>query len=79
MPTSARAAVLRSFGAPHTVEHISLRDPGEGEVGVLISAAGICHSDVGQADGEWDLPLPAVLGHEGAGIVEQIGPGVTSV
>jgi Zn-dependent alcohol dehydrogenase len=79
MPASAVAAVLRSFGAPHDIETVSLRDPGEGEVMVQISAAGICHSDVGQADGEWDFPLPAVLGHEGAGVVERIGPGVTTV
>jgi Zn-dependent alcohol dehydrogenase len=79
MPASARAAVLRSFGAPHDIETVSLRDPGEGEVLVRISAAGICHSDVGQADGEWGFALPAVLGHEGAGVVERIGPGVTEV
>jgi len=79
MPADARAAVLRAFGAPHDIETVSLRDPGQGEVLVRISAAGICHSDVGQADGEWDFPLPGVLGHEGAGVVERIGPGVTGV
>jgi Zn-dependent alcohol dehydrogenase len=70
------AAVLREFRAPQTVEDVSLRAPGPGEAMVRITAAGVCHSDVGQADGEWDFPLPAVLGHEGAGVVEQVGEGV---
>ena len=71
-----RAAVLRAFGAPQEVEEVRLRSPGPGEALVRITAAGVCHSDVGQADGEWDYPLPAVLGHEGAGVVEQVGPDV---
>jgi len=71
-----RAAVLRAFGAPQTIEQVRLRPPGPGEALVRITAAGVCHSDVGQADGEWPLALPAVLGHEGAGVVEQVGPGV---
>jgi Zn-dependent alcohol dehydrogenase len=75
---STRAAVLREFGAPQRVEEVRLRRPGSGEVLVRIAAAGVCHSDVGQADGEWDFPLPAVLGHEGAGIVEEVGPEVAS-
>ncbi len=74
-----RAAVLRSFREPQRVEDVQLRDPRAGEVLVQIVAAGICHSDVGQADGEWSFPLPAVLGHEGAGVVEAVGPGVASV
>ena len=71
-----RAAVLRAFGAPQAVEQVRLRAPGPGEALVKITAAGVCHSDVGQADGEWPFPLPAVLGHEGAGVVEEVGPGV---
>jgi Zn-dependent alcohol dehydrogenase len=70
------AAVLRAFREPHRLEAVELREPGAEEVLVRIVAAGVCHSDVGQADGEWSFPLPAVLGHEGAGIVEAIGPGV---
>jgi S-(hydroxymethyl)glutathione dehydrogenase/alcohol dehydrogenase len=46
---------------------------------VRLVCAGICHSDVGQADGEWSHSLPVVLGHEGAGVVEAVGPGVDSV
>lgn len=79
MTTVTRAAVLHRFGEPHRVEEVTLRAPGPGEVRVRIVAAGICHSDVGQADGEWDFPLPAVLGHEGAGIVEELGPGVAGL
>ncbi len=70
------AAVLHAFGEPHRIEQVELRAPGPGEVLVRIVAAGICHSDVGQADGEWGFPLPAVLGHEGAAIVEEAGTGV---
>jgi Zn-dependent alcohol dehydrogenase len=73
-----RAAVLREFKAPQHVEAVHLRSPGPGEALVRITAAGVCHSDVGQADGEWDFPLPAVLGHEGAGVVEQVGPEVAT-
>jgi S-(hydroxymethyl)glutathione dehydrogenase/alcohol dehydrogenase len=71
-----KAAVLREFRAPQSIEEIGLRPPGPGEARVRMTAAGVCHSDVGQADGEWDFPLPAVLGHEGAGVVEQVGPDV---
>jgi Zn-dependent alcohol dehydrogenase len=73
-----RAAVLREFSAPQRVEEVRLRAPGRGEALVRLTAAGVCHSDVGQADGEWEFPLPAVLGHEGAGVVEQVGPGATT-
>ena len=75
-PTPTRAAVLRAFGQPQRVEDVELRPPGTGEVRVRILAAGVCHSDVGQALGEWSFPLPVVLGHEGAAIVEEAGTGV---
>ncbi len=74
-----RAAVLHAFGEAHRVEAVELRDPGPGEVLVRIVCAGVCHSDVGQADGEWSFPLPTVLGHEGSGVVEAVGPGVRGV
>lgn len=76
LPLETRAAVLHAFGDPLRIERVTLRDPGPGEVFVRMVAAGVCHSDVGQADGEWSFPLPAVLGHEGAGVVEGLGPGV---
>lgn len=71
--TASRAAVLRAFGQPQTIEEVELRPPGAGEARVRMLAAGVCHSDVGQAAGEWAFPLPAVLGHEGAAIVEAVG------
>ena len=58
---------------------IEVRDPGPGEVIVKIMAAGVCHSDITAASGAFGWPAPAVLGHEGAGIVDQIGTGVTNV
>jgi len=79
MPVETVAAVLHAFGEPHRIEPVELRDPGPQEVLVRVLAAGVCHSDVGQADGEWAFPLPAVLGHEGAGIVEAVGSEVGSV
>jgi Zn-dependent alcohol dehydrogenase len=79
VPVETLAAVLREFGAPQRVERVRLRDPGPGEILVRLHAAGVCHSDVGQADGDWPFPLPAVLGHEGAGVVEALGPDVTGL
>jgi Zn-dependent alcohol dehydrogenase len=79
LPVETVAAVLRGFGQLQTVESVRLRDPGPGEVLVRLHAAGICHSDVGQADGDWPFPLPAVLGHEGAGVVEAVGPDVSGI
>jgi Zn-dependent alcohol dehydrogenase len=76
---TTKAAVLRAFREPQRVERLELRDPGRGEVLVRIVCAGVCHSDVGQADGEWAHPLPVVLGHEGSGVVEAVGPRVTDV
>ena len=75
-----RASVLREPGRPPAVETVWLDPPGAGEVLVRVAAAGVCHSDVHLADGllgsgRW----PMVLGHEGAGVVEAVGEGVTSV
>ncbi len=74
-----KAAVLRAPGAPVTVEEIRVRDPGPGEVRVALRAAGLCHSDLSVIDGTIPYPTPVVLGHEGAGVVEAVGAGVTSV
>jgi Zn-dependent alcohol dehydrogenase len=60
-------------------ESVEVKDPGPGEVKVQVAAAGLCHSDVSVLDGTIPWPAPAVLGHEGAGIVAEVGPGVTSV
>lgn len=74
-----KAAVCHEFGAPLVVEDIQIGDAGQGAVKVKISACAICHSDIIYADGAWGGTLPAVYGHEAAGVVEQIGPGVTHV
>ncbi len=79
MPTTIRAAVLRTRGAPYALETVALADPGPGQVLVRIRACGICHTDVGVQDYEQGLPLPQVLGHEGAGEVLAVGDGVTRV
>ncbi|HEY3686458.1 MAG TPA: alcohol dehydrogenase catalytic domain-containing protein [Streptosporangiaceae bacterium] len=76
-----RAAVLRGFGAPMKVETIEVDDPGPGEVRVRIAASGVCGSDLKAIDGHSPVVrhLPAVLGHESAGVVDAVGPDVTSV
>lgn len=61
------------------VDDLEVRDPGPGEVQVAISAAGLCHSDLSVVDGTIPFPVPVVLGHEGAGVVEAVGAGVTHV
>ncbi|MFF1507903.1 Zn-dependent alcohol dehydrogenase [Streptomyces sp. NPDC058326] len=61
------------------VDDLEVRDPGPGEVLVGIAAAGLCHSDLSVIDGTIPFPPPVVLGHEGAGVVEAVGPGVTHV
>jgi NADPH:quinone reductase-like Zn-dependent oxidoreductase len=72
-----KAAVCRAFGAPLTIETVELADPGAGEVLIRTAACAICHSDIFYVDGAWGGDLPAVYGHEAAGVVEAVGPGVT--
>jgi Zn-dependent alcohol dehydrogenase len=79
VPIESLAAVLRTPGEAPRLERVVLRDPGPGEVLLRILAAGVCHTDVAHADGELDYPLPVVLGHEGCGVVEAVGSGVTAV
>jgi S-(hydroxymethyl)glutathione dehydrogenase/alcohol dehydrogenase len=71
-----RAAVLRGAGAAVEVTDVVLDEPRAGEVEVAIAAAGVCGSDLHVVVGDWDVPMPVVLGHEGAGIVTRVGPGV---
>jgi S-(hydroxymethyl)glutathione dehydrogenase/alcohol dehydrogenase len=73
------AAVCRAFGAPLTIEEVTLDTPGPGQVGVRLAACAICHSDIAYAEGAWGGALPAVYGHEAAGRVTAIGPGVTGL
>ena len=70
-----RAAVLREVNAPLSVEEVELAEPGPGEVAVRLAASGICHSDWNVITGATPNPLPVVLGHEGAGVVEAVGAG----
>lgn len=74
-----KAAVMRAVGEPLTIEDVELAEPGPFEVLIDVAAAGLCHSDLRFLEGSYPLSVPAVLGHESAGIVSQIGPGVTAV
>jgi len=75
-----RAAVLEEFGQPLVVQEVDLAEPKSGEVLVRLEACGVCHTDMYTASGaDPSGYAPAVLGHEGAGVVESVGPDVTSV
>ena len=63
-----RAAVARAFGEPLRIEAVDIDDPGEGEIAVDVAACAICHSDIIFADGGWGGTLPAIYGHEAAGL-----------
>ncbi|MDQ3858611.1 MAG: Zn-dependent alcohol dehydrogenase [Actinomycetota bacterium] len=76
MPETVRAAVLYGFNQPLEVEEVELDPPKEGEVLVRIVASGVCHSDLHVVQGIHPTDLPVILGHEGAGIVETVGPDV---
>lgn len=71
-----KAAVCYEFGKPLVVEEIEIDPPNAGEIAVRLAACGVCHSDVSYIEGAWDGRLPAVYGHEAAGVVEEIGSGV---
>ena len=71
-----RAAVLSAVGTPLEVTDIDLPEPGPGQVRVRLAAAGVCHSDLSLSNGTLRQPVPAVLGHEGAGTVVSVGEGV---
>lgn len=74
-----RAAVLTAVNAPLRIAEIDLPDPGPGQVRIRLAAAGVCHSDLSLSNGTLRQPVPAVLGHEGAGTVVAVGDGVTGV
>src|SRR3954471_20984741 len=75
-----RAAVLEEFGAPLVVQEVELADPGPGEVLVRLVACGVCHTDLYTASrADPSGYAPTVLGHEGAGVVERLGEGVSSL
>src|SRR4051812_15180042 len=74
-----RAAVASAVDAPVVVEDLVLSEPGPGEVLVRVSAAGVCHTDYHYLRGDLACPMPVVPGHEGAGVVEAVGDGVSLV
>ncbi|MFE4964750.1 NAD(P)-dependent alcohol dehydrogenase [Streptomyces sp. NPDC056660] len=79
MPITTRAAVVESGGAPFTLSEVELDEPGPYEAVVRMVATGLCHTDLSVASGALPFPLPGVLGHEGAGVVEAVGSAVTAV
>jgi S-(hydroxymethyl)glutathione dehydrogenase/alcohol dehydrogenase len=74
-----KAAVCREFEKPLAIEQVELAEAAKGEVRVALQACAICHSDIMYIDGLWGGDLPAVYGHEAAGIVESVGSGVEGV
>ena len=78
MTTPAHAAICRGHDHPFTIEPVELAELRPDELLVRIVACGICHTDLAVRDAQLPVPLPAVLGHEGAGIVEAVGSGVTA-
>lgn len=74
-----QALVVEKKDAPFVMQELELGEPGRGEVLVRIVASGVCHTDVITQAGDMPMPFPCVLGHEGAGVVEKLGAGVTSV
>jgi S-(hydroxymethyl)glutathione dehydrogenase / alcohol dehydrogenase len=71
--------VFHGAGVPFEVREIDLDEPRAGEVVVRMAAVGICGTDLHSVKGDWERPTPSVLGHEGAGVVEEVGEGVTSI
>ncbi len=79
MPTTVRGVVSRSSGSPVEVTEVVVPDPGPGEVTVRIQACGVCHTDLHYREGGINDDFPFLLGHEAAGLVDEVGPGVTEV
>lgn len=81
MAAMMKAAVVRSFHEPLTIEEVPIPTPGPGQVLIRVVASGVCHTDLHAADGDWPVRpgLPFIPGHEGAGYVAAIGPGVRGI
>lgn len=79
MPQRAKAAICREINQPVVVEEIEVEPPRRGEVMIKLAACGVCHSDYSVTTGTIPFPPPVVLGHEGAGIVVEVGEGVTGI
>lgn len=81
MARTMKAAVARAFGAPLVIEEVAVPEPGPGEVLVKVRACGVCHTDLHAVDGDWPVkPTPPFIpGHEAAGVVAAVGPGVSEL
>jgi S-(hydroxymethyl)mycothiol dehydrogenase len=79
MPHEVRGVVAKAQGAPVTIETIKVPDPGPGEALVRVQACGVCHTDLHYREGAITQDFPFLLGHEAAGIVEEVGEGVTDL
>src|SRR5215468_11404051 len=81
MAKTMKAAMVRKFKEPLSIEEVPVPEVGRGQILVKIEACGVCHTDLHAADGDWPVKPnpPFVPGHEGAGVVVQLGPGVTQV
>lgn len=79
MNRRARAVIVRTLGKAVTVEDIDVEPPRHGEVTIRIAACGVCHSDLSATNGTIGYPLPLILGHEGAGVVTDVGAGVSEL
>src|SRR4051794_13808908 len=79
MPSEVRGVVSRAKGEPVTLETIIVPDPGPGEAVVTVQACGVCHTDLHYKEGGIGDDFPYLLGHEAAGVVSAVGPGVTDV
>ncbi|MES1939727.1 alcohol dehydrogenase [Salinisphaera sp. T5B8] len=79
MAKKMKAAVVHRFGEPLTIEEVDIPTPGRNEVLVQIKATGVCHTDLHAANGDWPVKpnLPLIPGHEGAGVVVEVGEGVS--
>lgn len=76
---TARAAIHSGSGQDMEIQEVTVAAPGPGQIRVQMKASGVCGSDRHVLDGDWTLPSPTVMGHEGAGVVESVGPGVTGL
>ncbi len=81
MAKTMKAAVVREFGKPLSIDEVPVPEPGEGEIQVAIHASGVCHTDLHAAEGDWPVKPnpPFIPGHEGVGFVSAVGKGVKHV
>ena len=81
MTKTMKAAVVREFGKPLSIDEVPVPEPGEGEIQVRIHASGVCHTDLHAAEGDWPVKPnpPFIPGHEGVGFVSAVGKGVRHV